>query len=172
MVLGVDAAPDAASLAAMLGEQEADAEDDFQGFGFSGKEGADVPTGQEAGRTLAQSLFQQYDLDGASVLRRDTVSLALAQSDLDSISQLSHLRFAIAGVIFTIAGNGSLDSAEVQQFAAKIGLKLTMAEAEEAVNEMELTEKKDGVVEFDEFWHWFMCVSAQTPSTNPKRVHL
>ena len=61
----------------------------------------------------------------------------------------------------TIAGNGSLDSTEVQQFAAKIGLKLTMAEAEEAVNEMELTEKKDGVVEFDVFWHWFMCVSAR-----------
>ena len=34
-----------------------------------------------------------------------------------------------------------------------------MAEAEEAVAQMELTEKKDGVVEFDEFWHWFMCVS-------------
>lgn len=60
----------------------------------------------------------------------------------------------------TMAGNGSLDSTEIQQFAAKIGLKLTMAEAEEAVGEMELTEKKDGVVEFDEFWHWFMCVSS------------
>jgi Ca2+-binding EF-hand superfamily protein len=58
-----------------------------------------------------------------------------------------------------MAGNGSLDSTEIQQFAAKIGLKLTMAEAEEAVAQMELTEKKDGVVEFDEFWHWFMCVS-------------
>ena len=31
-----------------------------------------------------------------------------------------------------------------------------MEEAEEAVSEMELAEKKDGVVEFDEFWHWFM----------------
>ena len=61
-------------------------------------------------------------------------------------------------------GNGSLDSTEVQQFAAKIGLKLTMAEAEEAVSEMELTEKKDGVVEFDEFWHWFMYVWAQVPT--------
>jgi hypothetical protein len=65
MVLGVDAAPDAASLAAMLGEQEEQEEDDFQGFGFSGKEGSDVPVGQEAGRSLALSLFQQYDADGA-----------------------------------------------------------------------------------------------------------
>jgi Ca2+-binding EF-hand superfamily protein len=63
----------------------------------------------------------------------------------------------------TITGNGSLDPAEVQQFAAKIGLKLSMAEAEEAVSQMELTEKKDGVVEFDEFWHWFTYASAQIP---------
>ena len=98
MVLGVDAAPDAASLAAMLGEQETDAEDDFQGFCFSGKEGGDVPTGHEAERSLALSLFQQYDMDGACVLRRDAVSLALAQFDLDS--SFNCLVFvAIAGVI-------------------------------------------------------------------------
>ena len=65
MVLGADAAPDAASLAAMLDGQEEQEEDDFQGFGFSGKVGSDVPADQQAGRSLAQSLFQQYDADGA-----------------------------------------------------------------------------------------------------------
>lgn len=66
----------------------------------------------------------------------------------------------------SITANGSLDSTEIQQFASKIGLKLSMEEAEEAVSEMELTEKKDGVVEFDEFWHWFTCVQAPYEQTS------
>ena len=74
MVLGVDAAPDAASLAAMLGDQGDQDEDDFQGFGFSGKDSTAVPAGQEQGRALALSLFQQYDADGASDSCSDRVA--------------------------------------------------------------------------------------------------
>ena len=113
MVLGVDAAPDAAAMAAMLAGAEE--EDDFQGFAFSGEAGTGGDAEQDQDRAMARSLFDDHDADG----------------------------------------NGSLDTSEVQQFAAKIGLKLTLDEAEEAVREMELAEKKDGVVEFDEFWHWF-----------------
>ena len=65
LVLGVDAAPDAASLAAMLGGEEEQEQDDFQGFCFSGVVGTDVPADQQAGRSLALSLFRQYDADGA-----------------------------------------------------------------------------------------------------------
>lgn len=113
MVLGVDAAPDAAAMAAMLAGAEE--EQDFQGFAFTGEAGTGGNADQNQERALARSLFDAYDADG----------------------------------------NGSLDTSEVQQFAATIGLKLTLQEADEAVREMELAEKKDGVVEFDEFWHWF-----------------
>jgi hypothetical protein len=40
--------------------------------------------------------------------------------------------------------NGSLDETEVYHFCAKMGLKLTAAQAAEAVAEMELADMKDG----------------------------
>ena len=64
---------------------------------------------------------------------------------------------ALARSLFTqhdADGNGALDAVEVQHFARQMGLKLSAEEAAEAVGEMELATKKDGMVEFDEFWHW------------------
>jgi hypothetical protein len=65
MVLGVDAAPDAAALAAMLDQAEEEEEDDFKGFGFSGEAGTGTTAGQERERGMAMALFTEYDADGA-----------------------------------------------------------------------------------------------------------
>ena len=59
---------------------------------------------------------------------------------------------------------------EVQHFARQMGLKLSAEEAAEAVGEMELATKKDGMVEFDEFWHW--SVLSPPPPSVPFRLPL
>jgi hypothetical protein len=51
--------------------------------------------------------------------------------------------------------NGYLDIAEVQKFCGTLGVELSEEEAVAASAEMELQTKKDGLVEFDEFMHWF-----------------
>lgn len=68
LVLGADAAPDAASLAALLGECN-DEQDDFEGFCFGGQDTAAATSSQDPDRALALKLFQEHDVDGASVLR-------------------------------------------------------------------------------------------------------
>ena len=76
---------------------------------------------------------------------------------------------ALARSLFTqhdADGNGALDAVEVQHFARQMGLKLSAEEAAEAVGEMELATKKDGMVEFDEFWHW----SVLSPSPRSFRL--
>ena len=58
----------------------------------------------------------------------------------------------------------------MQHFARQMGMKLSAEEAAEAVGEMELATKKDGMVEFDEFWHWSVLSPprrAQFPSRLP-----
>jgi hypothetical protein len=51
--------------------------------------------------------------------------------------------------------NGYLDISEVQKFCSTLGVELTEEEAVAASAEMELQTKQDGLVEFDEFMHWF-----------------
>lgn len=80
MVLGTDAAPDAASLAAMLAQQADEEQDDFEGFGFSGTDALAKSAGQDEGRSLALSLFQQYDVDGTCALYRDLNQFVLSFS--------------------------------------------------------------------------------------------
>ena len=82
MVLGSDAAPDAASLAAMLAEQPDEEQDDFEGFGFSGTDALAGSADQDEGRSLALSLFKQYDVDGACALCRDLNKFVLSFSAL------------------------------------------------------------------------------------------
>jgi hypothetical protein len=56
---------------------------------------------------------------------------------------------------FDLDKNGYLDISEVQNFCSTLGVELTEEESAAASAEMELQTKKDGLVEFDEFMHWF-----------------
>lgn len=64
MLLGADAAPDAAQMAALLGDAgagEGDAADEFAGFGFAGQDSKRVDSEE---RALALALFTDHDKDG------------------------------------------------------------------------------------------------------------